>query len=157
MMARSNFIFVERAVCECRDEELPEAGCSAARHGMAAAIPLVEVTHDTHSRSVRCPDDEMDAGNTLQCPEMGAHGFIGFEEGSLGEQMQFKVGKEGWKCIGIMTLGYLSRMIGCAETIGSASEWPRDDGFKQAVLMETLHRNRSALPTEEQGHFIGFR
>ena len=69
MMARSNFIFVERAVCEFGNEEFPEAGCSAVRHGMTAAIPLVEVAHDTHSRSVRRPDDKMDSGDTLHRPE----------------------------------------------------------------------------------------
>jgi hypothetical protein len=50
----------------------------------------------------------MNPGDTLHCPEMGAHRLIGFEEGSLCEEMQFKVGEEGWKGIGIVPLRNLS-------------------------------------------------
>jgi hypothetical protein len=125
---------------------------------MAAAIPLVEVAHDTHSRSVRRPDDKMDSGDTLHRPEMGAHCFIGFEEGSLSEEMQLKVGEEGRECIGIMPLRDLSCMVGHPETIWGSSKWPRDDGFEQTGLMEAHHGN--GLPTsltEEKGNFVGLR
>ncbi len=54
---------------------------------MAAAIPLVEVAHDTDSHGVRRPDDKMNSRDILNRPEVGAHGFIGFDEGSLGEEM----------------------------------------------------------------------
>jgi hypothetical protein len=97
---------------------------------MAAAIPFIEVAHNTYSRSVRCPDDKMDSGDTLQCSDMGTHCFIGFEKCSLGEEMQFKVGEERWECIRIVPLQDLSRMVGYAETIGVGSERPRDSGFK---------------------------
>ncbi len=46
----------------------------------------------------------MDSGDTLHRPEMGAHRLIGFEEGSLGEEMQFKVGEERREGIGIVPL-----------------------------------------------------
>jgi hypothetical protein len=83
----------------------------------------------------------MDPGNTLYRSEMGTHRFIGFEEGSLGEEMQFEVGEEGWKGIGIMPLRYLSRIVGYTETVGGGSEWPRHDRFEQTGLMEALHGN----------------
>jgi hypothetical protein len=54
---------------------------------MAAAIPFIEIAHDTHSRGVWRPDDKMDPGDTLHRPEMCAHRLIGFEEGSLGEEV----------------------------------------------------------------------
>jgi hypothetical protein len=125
---------------------------------MAAAIPLVEVAHDTHSLSVRRPDDKMDSNDTLHCPEMGAHGFVGFEEGPLGEEVQLKVGEEGRKGIRIMPLRDLSCMVGYAETIGGGSEWPRDNRFEQTGLMQARHGN--GLPTsltEEEGNFVGLR
>jgi hypothetical protein len=109
---------------------------------MAAAIPLVEVTHDTHSYGVRRPDNEVDTGDTLNGQNMRAHGLIGFEEGSLGEEMQLIVGEERRKCIGIMALRNLSCTIGDAETIGSGFEGYRDNGFKEAGIMEAHHRNR---------------
>jgi hypothetical protein len=97
---------------------------------MAASIPFIEVTHDTHSHGVWRPDDKMDSGDALHRPEMGAHCFIGFEEGSLGEEVQLKVGEEEWECIGIMPLRDLSCTVGYAQTIGAGSERPRDGGFE---------------------------
>jgi len=100
----------------------------------------------------------MDSNDTLHCSEMGAHGFVGFEEGPLGEEVQLKVGEEGRKGIGIMPLRDLSRMVGYAETIGGGYEWPRDDRFEQTGLVQARHGN--GLPTsltEEKGNVVGFR
>src|SRR5580765_3389908 len=108
---------------------------------MAAAIPFIEVAHDTHSRSARRPDDKMYSGDTVDCSEMGAHRLIGFEEGSLGEEMQIKVGEERWEGIGIVPLRNLSCMVGYLETVGAGSEWPLDDRFEQTGLMKARHGN----------------
>jgi len=72
----------------------------------------------------------MDSGDTLNRPEMGAHGFIGFEESSLREEVQFKVGEEGWESIGIVPLRDLSFMVCDAEPIRAGPERTRDDGFE---------------------------
>jgi hypothetical protein len=72
----------------------------------------------------------MYSGDTMDRPEMGAHRLIGFEEGSLGEEVQLKVGEERWESIGIMPLRDLPRMVGYAETIGDSSEWLRYGGFE---------------------------
>ena len=104
MMARTDFIFIECAVSEVRNEELPEPGGSAIRHGVAAAIPLVEVAHDTDSQGVRCPDDKMHSSDPLHGPEMGPHCLVGFEEGALGKEMQLIVAEQGGEGIGIMPL-----------------------------------------------------
>jgi hypothetical protein len=61
---------------------------------------------------------------------MSAHRLIGFEEGTLGEEMQFKVGEERREGIGIMLLRELTAMVGDAETIRACSDWPRYDGFE---------------------------
>jgi hypothetical protein len=125
---------------------------------MAAAIPFIEVAHNTYSRSVRRPDDKMDSGDTLHRPEMGAHRVVGFEEGSLGEEVQLKVGEEGREGIGIMPLRDLSCMVGYAETIGAGSEWPWDDRFEQTGLVQARHGNGlSTSLTEEEGNGVGFR
>jgi hypothetical protein len=117
---------------------------------MAATIPFIEVAHDTHSRSARRPDNKMYSGNTVDCPEMGAHRFVRFEEGSLGEEMQLKVGEKGREGIGIMPLRNLSSMVGYLETVRAGSEWPRDNRFEQPGLMKTRHRNGlSTLVTKE--------
>jgi len=93
-MAGTNFIFIKRTICETWNEEFPDAGGSAIRHRMAAAVPLVEVTYDTYSRGVRRPDDKMDSGDALNCSKMGAHRLARFEKGFFGKEMQLIVGEE---------------------------------------------------------------
>ena len=66
----------------------------------------------------------MNPGDALHRPEMGAHGFIGFEKGTLGEEMQLKVGEERRECIGVMPLRDQSCMVGYAETIVSKIDSP---------------------------------
>ena len=97
MMARTDFIFIECAVSEVWNEEFPESGGSAVCHGMAAAIPLVEVAHDTDSEGIRRPDDKMNSSDPLHGPEMGAHCLVGFEEGAFGKEMQLEVAEKGGK------------------------------------------------------------
>jgi hypothetical protein len=63
----------------------------------------------------------MDSGDTLHRSDMGAHRLIGFEEGPLSEEMQFKVGEERWEGIGIMPFRYPSCIVGYAKPIGAAS------------------------------------
>jgi hypothetical protein len=72
----------------------------------------------------------MDPGDILYRSEMSAHRLIGFEEGTLGEEMQFKVGEEGREGIGIVPLRDLTIMVGDAKSIRAYSERPRDNGFE---------------------------
>ena len=89
---------------------------------------------------------------------MGPHCFIGFQEGFLGEEMQFKVGEERWEGIGIVPLRDLFPMVDYAETIGPSSEWPLNDRFEQPGFMEARHGNGlSSSLTEEYGNVVGFR
>jgi hypothetical protein len=92
----------------------------------------------------------MDSGDTLHSPEMRAHRFIGFKEGSLAEEVQLKVGEERGKAIGIVPLRDLSSMVGYAETIGAGSEWPRNDRFEQTGLMEARHGNGLSTSLTEE-------
>jgi hypothetical protein len=92
----------------------------------------------------------MGSGDTLHRPEMGAHCFIGFEEGPFGEEMQLKVGEEGWECIRIIPFRYLACMVGYAEAIGAGSEWSRDDGFEQTGLMKAHHGDGSPTSLIEE-------
>jgi hypothetical protein len=98
----------------------------------------------------------MDSGNTLYASEVCAHRFIGFEERSLGEEMQLKVGEEGKEGIGIMPFRDLPCMSCDSETIGGGSERFLNNGFKQTGFMETSHGDGVArVFTEEQGHIGG--
>jgi hypothetical protein len=92
----------------------------------------------------------MGSGDTLHRPDVGTHRVIGFEKGSLGEEVQFKVSKEGWKCIGIVPLRDLSRMVGYAETIRAGSEWARYGGFEQTIFMEARHGNGLSTSLTEE-------
>jgi len=92
----------------------------------------------------------MDPGDTLHSPEMGAHRVVGFEESSLAEEVQLKVGEERGKAIGIVPLRDLSSMVGDTETIGAGSERPRNDRFEQTGLMEARHGNGLSISFTEE-------
>src|ERR1700730_5385022 len=53
--ARADVILVVRAFRKVRQEELPDSTASQA-HGMAAAIPTVEIADDGHNLRVGSPD-----------------------------------------------------------------------------------------------------
>ena len=50
--------FVVYARGDSRDEQFPNAAATADAHGMAAAVPVVEVAHDTHPLGIGCPSGE---------------------------------------------------------------------------------------------------
>ena len=117
---------------------------------MATAVPLIKVADNADPSCVRRPDDEMDSCYTLNCPEMGTHRVIGFEEGALGEEVQFKVGEEGWKSIGIVPFRDLSLMVCHAEPIGAGSEWSWDNRFEQPCFMQARHGNGTLILSIEE-------
>ncbi len=60
-----DFVLVDRAFAQRRDEDLPDAGADALAHHVATAIPAVEVADDGDASRVRRPDGEVHARDAL--------------------------------------------------------------------------------------------
>ena len=56
-----HLVFVDLALAEIGNEELPDAGGAPVAHRVPAAVPVIEVADHADPLRVRCPDREMDA------------------------------------------------------------------------------------------------
>src|SRR5690606_95277 len=65
------------AFVEPRHEQLPDAARAEVAHGVAAAVPAVEVPDDAHALRVRRPYGEQRAGDAVERPRVGAQEFLG--------------------------------------------------------------------------------
>ncbi len=74
VIAAADFIFIERALGQAGDEQLPDAAGDVLAHRVAATIPGIEIADDAHARGVRRPDGEVhpfDAADVAQvCPQL---------------------------------------------------------------------------------------
>ena len=71
-----DFVLVERALGERGDEDLPDARADALAHGVAAAVPGIEVADDGNALRVRRPHREMHALDTFVLDGMGAQAVV---------------------------------------------------------------------------------
>ena len=78
-----------RARAERRDEELPHAAV-ATLHGMAGAVPLIEVADDGDIVGVGRPDGEADAVSVAFAHQMRAQHAVTFVVRAFGVQVQLE-------------------------------------------------------------------
>ena len=68
-----DLVLVGEAGRDVGDEDLPDAGVAAEAHGVAPAVPGVEVADDRDAAGVRRPDGEVHAVGALVAEGVGAH------------------------------------------------------------------------------------
>src|SRR6185437_10747627 len=98
------FVFVARL--GAGDEDLPPA-VAAHAHGMAAAIPQIEVADDADAARIRRPDDEGDAVDAFHLYRMGAELVVELQVIAFAEQIEVEVGQYRREAIGILELDLL--------------------------------------------------
>ena len=76
VVAALDLELVDFALTEIGDEELPDPGRAAVAHGVAPAVPMIEVANHADSLGVGCPDGEMNAAKTVMRPDVGAQSFV---------------------------------------------------------------------------------
>src|SRR5690348_6926299 len=83
-----DLILIESAGAEVREEELPDADAEMAAHRMAAAVPLVELTHDADAARVRRPHGEDDAVDTVDGCFVRAEAAVELEMVAFGDEVE---------------------------------------------------------------------
>ena len=68
-----DFVFVEGAFAELGDEDLPHPGAGTLAHGVAPAVPGVEIADHRDAARVGRPYREMHPGYAFMIEDMGAH------------------------------------------------------------------------------------
>ncbi|MNL14583.1 hypothetical protein D3C87_1355280 [compost metagenome] len=69
-VAAEDFVFVGLPRLHARDEDFPDAGGMAQTHGVAATVPVVEVTDHRHPPGVRGPYGKAHAVDTVDCLQL---------------------------------------------------------------------------------------
>ncbi|MDF3008278.1 MAG: hypothetical protein K0R86_2145 [Enterobacter kobei] len=83
--------FIQLAVMCTGDKQLPDAGFFAQAHWVAAAIPVVELSHHRDATSVWCPDGEFGAGNAIHGVGVRTQRFVRAQMGAFGQQPDIKI------------------------------------------------------------------
>ena len=93
--------FVLVSCAGCRHENFPEA-VAAHAHGMAPAVPDIEIADDAHAPRVRREYGEGDARHAIERDRMRAELVIEPEMGALAQQIEIEIGQNRRKAIGVV-------------------------------------------------------
>ena len=97
----ADFIFVDFAGLDSREEKLPDAGGAEQAHRFAAAVPAVEVADNGDAVGVGRPDGEADAARTIDGDAVRAHHLIDLVVFAGVEEIDVHLADGGEEGIGI--------------------------------------------------------
>src|SRR5438105_6391777 len=84
-------------------ENFPET-VAAHAHGMAAAIPRIEIANDANAAGVRDKHREGHAGHAVQRHWVRTELVVERKVIAIAEQMEVEIGQDGRKAVGILEL-----------------------------------------------------
>ena len=97
-------VLVVNSGANARQEDFPNSA-GAQPHGMAALVPVVEISHHGDHLGVGRPHGETHARNPVALHQVRAHGAIALILGSFAVDVQIEVGDKPGKTIRIVDLG----------------------------------------------------
>ena len=103
------FVFVARA--RRRHEDFPEA-VAAHPHGMAAAIPEIEVADHADAPGVGGKHHEGDPGDSFEHQRMGAELVVEMQMRAFAEQIEIEIGQHRRKAVRVLDLDHLLAVTG---------------------------------------------
>jgi hypothetical protein len=130
--AADDFVLVAGTGRNARQEDFPHAAFAAQTHGMAAAVPLVEVTHHADTLGVGRPYGEAAAGYAVAFSRRGAECFEGPQMRAFGEQPRVHFAEHLAEAVRIVLDRLAAVGPADAQPVG-AFELHR--GFEQAVVV----------------------
>ena len=144
-----DLVFVEFALAETGDEQLPHAGGAERAHGVVAAVPVVEIAHDRHAGGAGRPDGERHAGHPVDHTQVGAEFFVDAVLVALVEKVEVLVAERGEERIRVKKLADLAAAQRDAELVAENGGLVRDEDLEKALRREQLHLDgRGGLVTE---------
>ncbi|OIQ72529.1 hypothetical protein GALL_458430 [mine drainage metagenome] len=98
----TDFVFIDGAIAQTGNENLPHAGCAAQAHRMAASVPEVKVAGDRNALGVGGPDGEMHALCPFVDQHMRAKRVPDAAVRALAQQVFIHLAQDGAKAVGIV-------------------------------------------------------
>ena len=143
-VGRNDFVFVDGAGAQMRDEDLPKAAVDALAHLALASVPLVEIADDRHARRVGRPNCENDAVRALVAGELRAEAAIELLVRPLDQQMVVERPQHRAESVRV-----LIRVDALGARDFEPVDWPfrrpRDQALEEIVLAAPEFDDRSAL------------
>src|SRR5690606_5011161 len=101
VVARLNFVFIQRAFAQARNEQLPDTAVDMETHRMPASVPMVKVANDTHALCTWGPHGKANATNTVKLSYMRSQFFVYMCVCALSHQVLVIIVEGLWKTVGI--------------------------------------------------------
>ena len=132
---------VERALAQPGHEQFPEAAGDVLPHGVAAAVPVVEVADHADAGGVGRPDGEVHALDAVDGAELRPQPVVALPVPAFVQQVQIVVGQQVRKGVGIVHGHFLSPFVGHAEHVARLPVplGDRTNGLEQAGRMDPPH------------------
>ena len=135
-----NLVFVGGPFDNARREQLPEPAVDAFAHGVAAAVPLIEVADHGDAPGLRRPYREQHALDALMLDGVRAEPFIEALMGSLDEEMVVERAESWAEGVGVEEFPGLALVLG-AKAIGEPVRLSWQKGFEKVALAPPFERD----------------
>ena len=96
-----DFILVVSPFAHAGNENLPHPGSAQRAHGVAAAVPVVEIAHHADALGVGRPDRETGAGDAVDHPQLRAQLFVNPPLVAFAKEIEIGLTQRGQKGIRI--------------------------------------------------------
>ena len=100
----AHFEFVVHAGDQAGDEDLPDTAQAPRPHGVAQAVPLVEITHHTDPLRIGRPGGKAHTGNALVLAAVRAQHPVDVPVLALAKQVQVEIADSGAKAVRVLRL-----------------------------------------------------
>ncbi len=102
--------FVKRALAHAGEEDFPHAAFAPQPHGVAAAVPAVEIADHRNAPRVGRPHRKACASHAEHLARMRAQTFVGTQMGAFGQQPGVGLAQHLRKAVGVFEVGHPVRI-----------------------------------------------
>ena len=96
------FVLVKGAVGQAGNEDFPHAGFDPQPHGMAAAVPVIEIADHADAAGIGRPHGEVHARDPVDGAAMGAQLLEGAQMGALYQQVDVQLAQHRREAVGVL-------------------------------------------------------
>ena len=143
-LARLDLKFVNVAIFESWEEQLPDPRAAAHAHRVPAPVPLVEIADHADPPRVGRPDGETDAADPFDGRYVRAQLLVGAMVCAFSEQMEVVIRKDRGEPVGVFKLALAAVSEPDAQAIGKDLCRPGERRFKEAVRVNAFKSNDGA-------------
>ena len=144
------FELVAGTGADCGQKELPYATFAAQPHGMAPAIPEVEIADHADAAGVGCPDREPGALDSIQTHGLRAHHLAGAQMGAVSQQPQVGVAYGRTKAVRVFQHRFAAVAPAHLQLVGRLQ--PSTQHALEETIGMALRQSRQHPPVTSRDH-----